>query len=123
MVVLVPVPEVVIAPGDLVNVQLPDDGKPFNNTLPVGSVHVGCVIVPTVGGDCTGCALITTLADAPEVHPVAVSVTVKLYVVDSINPVSVVIVPVPTIAPGLIVHAPEGNPLNATLPVDIVQVG
>ena len=123
IVVVVPVPVVVTPPGVLVNIHVPDDGKLFNTTLPVGSVHVGRVIVPTVGGDCTGCALITTLADAAEVHPVAVSVTVKLCVVDSVNPVIVVVVPVPTIAPGLIVHAPEGNPLNTTLPVDIVQVG
>ena len=35
----------------------------------------------------------------------------------------VVDVPDPVIAPGFIVHAPEGKPLNATLPVGVVQVG
>ena len=78
IVVVVPVPVVVTPPGVLVNIHVPDDGKLFNTTLPVGSVHVGRVIVPTVGGDCTGCALITTLADAAEIQPVAISVTVKL---------------------------------------------
>ena len=48
IVVLVPVPVVVTAPGDLVKVQLPD-GNPLNTTLPVAVAHVGCVIVPTVG--------------------------------------------------------------------------
>ena len=35
----------------------------------------------------------------------------------------VVLVPVPLIAPGLIVHVPVGSPLNTTLPVAVVQVG
>ena len=48
IVVLVPVPVVVTAHGDLVKVQLPD-GNPLNTTLPVAVAHVGCVIVPTVG--------------------------------------------------------------------------
>jgi hypothetical protein len=47
--VLVPVPEVIILPGDLVSVQLPDEGKPFNVTLPVDTKQVGCVIRPIVG--------------------------------------------------------------------------
>ena len=59
----------VIDPGLIV--QLPA-GKPLNATLPVATPHVGCVIVPTVGADdVTGCTLITTLADATEVHPAA----------------------------------------------------
>ena len=45
--VLVPVP--VIPPGFIV--QVPTDGKPFNTTLPVETVHVGCVMVPTIGAD------------------------------------------------------------------------
>ena len=52
-------------------VQLPA-GNPFNTTLPVATVHVGWVIVPMVGAvGVAGCALITTLADAGEVHPAA----------------------------------------------------
>ena len=41
-----PVPA--IAPGLIV--QFPA-GKPPRTTLPVATVHVGCVIVPTVGAD------------------------------------------------------------------------
>ena len=44
-------------PGVLVKVHVPDDGKPLNTTLPVDTLHVGCVIVPTVGavGACRCC--------------------------------------------------------------------
>jgi len=56
-----------IAPGLMI--QLPA-GNPFSVTLPVATVHEGCVIVPMVGADgVTGCALITALAEAGEVHP------------------------------------------------------
>ena len=41
MVVLFPVPVVVVLPGVLVNVQVPEDGKPFKTTLPVDVKHVG----------------------------------------------------------------------------------
>ena len=58
-----------MAPGLMV--QLPA-GNPLNSTLPVDTAHVGWVIVPTRGADgVTGCALMTTLADAIEVHPAA----------------------------------------------------
>ena len=68
MVLLVPVP--VIAPGLIV--QVPDAGKPFNITLPVAAEQVGCVIVPTVGVDGVPIfVVITTLADAEEIHPAA----------------------------------------------------
>ena len=49
MVLLVPVP--VILPGFIVHV--PVAGNPFKTTLPVATVHVGWVIVPTVGADGT----------------------------------------------------------------------
>jgi hypothetical protein len=49
MVVVVPVPVVVVPPGDLVKVHVPVGGKLFSTTLPVATVQVGCVIVPTVG--------------------------------------------------------------------------
>jgi hypothetical protein len=69
-VVLVPVPVVGTAPGVLVNVHVPVEGKPLNTTLPVATVHVGWVIVPTVGAvGVVGCALITTEDDATEIHP------------------------------------------------------
>ena len=49
---------------------MPDDGKLFNTTLPVAIVHVGCVMVPTVGaGGVGGWVVITTLADDDEIHP------------------------------------------------------
>ena len=73
MVVIVDDP--VIAPGLIV--QFPA-GKPLNTTLPVAVEQVGCVMVPTVGATgFNGCTMITTLADAGEVHPAAL-VTVKL---------------------------------------------
>jgi len=78
-----PVPE--IAPGFIV--QFPA-GKPLRTTLPVGTVHVGWVRVPTVGATgAAGTAFITTLAEAGDVHPAAL-VTVKLYVA-AVNPVTV----------------------------------
>lgn len=46
MVLLVPVPA--IAPG--LSVQFPA-GNPFKTTLPLATVQVGWVIVPTVGAD------------------------------------------------------------------------
>lgn len=47
-------------------------GNPLNMKLPVATEQVGCVIAPTVGADgVTGCALITTLAEAKDVHPTA----------------------------------------------------
>jgi len=65
MVLLVPVPA--MAPGLIV--QFPA-GKPVNNTLPVATEHVGCVIVPATGADgVAGCELITIFAEGAEVHP------------------------------------------------------
>ena len=75
-----------IFPGLIV--QLPD-GNPLNTTLPVGVVHVGCVIVPTTGlTGAVGIALITTLIEEDELHPFA-SVAIKLYVALGNNPVTV----------------------------------
>jgi hypothetical protein len=69
IVVLVPVPVVVTPPGVLVNVQVPDEGNPLNTTLPVETLHVGCVMVPIVGAfGVTGCELITTLAEETDTH-------------------------------------------------------
>ena len=67
---LVPVPVVVTAPGDLVNVHVPLDGNPPNTTLPVAVAQVGCVIVPTVGElGVAGCAFTVTFDEATEVQP------------------------------------------------------
>ena len=58
-----------IPPGLIV--QLPA-GNPFNTTDPVATVHVGCVMVPTVGAaGVDGCALITIFIVAGDVHPAA----------------------------------------------------
>jgi hypothetical protein len=75
----------------------------------------------TVGAAGMGCELITTLADAEEIHPAA-SVTVKLYV-PATRPDMVVLAVEPAIAPGLIVQFPAGKPLNTTLPVADKHVG
>src|SRR5512145_2977215 len=109
----------VMAPGLIV--QLPA-GKPLSTTLPVATAQVGCVIAPTVGAaGVTGWALITTLAEADEVHPAAL-VTVKLWV--PVASVLIVVLAVfPVMAPGLIVQLPAGKPLSTTLPVATAQVG
>ena len=65
--------------------------------------------------------MITTLADAKEVHPSAL-VTVYVYVPGT-RPDMVVLAPVPAMAPGLMVQLPAGKPLNATLPVATAHVG
>lgn len=73
IVLLVPVPAVVTPPGKRVITHEPDDGNPLNTTLPVGTVNVGWVIVPTAGAaGVGGCAGITTLAEAVDKHPSAV---------------------------------------------------
>ena len=66
-VVVEPVPA--IDPG--LRVHIPVAGRPFNTTLPVGAAQVdGCVTVPIIGANgATGAALITTVADASEIHP------------------------------------------------------
>lgn len=72
MVALVPVPVVVTAPGVLVKVQVPVDGKLLKTTLPVAKLQLGEMMVSTVGAvGVVGCVLISTLTDAPELHPAA----------------------------------------------------
>ena len=69
-VALVPVPSVVIPSMYLVSVQVPDEGNPRSTTLPVATVHVGGVIVPTDGAvGVDGCGLIVNSAEAVEVQP------------------------------------------------------
>ena len=119
----VPLSDVITPPGVLISVHVPPEGKPLNVTLPVVNAHVGWVMVSTAGADgVSGCTLITTFVEADEVHPDEL-VTSKLYVPDA-SPETLVLVPVPDIAPGLIVQVPpDGKPLNITLPVDEEQVG
>ena len=69
---------VVVPPGDLVRVHVPVAGSPDKTTLPVASAQVGWVMVPIVGASAVEtCVLITTLADAGEIHPEAL-VTMKV---------------------------------------------
>jgi hypothetical protein len=57
-----------------------------------------------------------TSADARDIHPASL-VTVKLCV-PGLRLEIVVLVPVPAIAPGLIIHIPvAGRPFNTTLPI------
>jgi hypothetical protein len=59
----------VIPPGLLVNVHVPDVGNPFNTTLPVETLHVGCIMVPIVGAvGVAGWVSMTIFADAIEMH-------------------------------------------------------
>jgi hypothetical protein len=79
-------------------------------------------MVPTAGAEgVPGWALITTLAEAVEVHPTEL-VTVKLKVPET-SPEIVVLVVEPVTLPGLIVQLPEGKPLKTTDPVARAQVG
>jgi len=69
---------VVLPPGERVIVQVPIDGNPSRTTLPVETMQVGGVIVPTTGAvGVGGCALIATLPDDADIHPLAL-VTVKV---------------------------------------------
>ncbi len=47
-------------------VQVPAAGNPFNTMLPVGTVQVGCVMVPIIGLE--GVAFIVTVVLAITVH-------------------------------------------------------
>ena len=74
---LVPLPSVVIPPGDRVRVQFPVDGNPERVTLPVGDAHEGWVTGPGTGAVGTnGLGLMTALADAADTQPSEL-VTVK----------------------------------------------
>ena len=64
MVVLVPVPVVVVPPGERVNVHVPEEGSPLSTTLPVDTKQVGWVMVPTVGADEVGLMVSCLLAAA-----------------------------------------------------------
>ena len=79
-------------------------------------------MAPTIGiVGVAGCVLITTFADANEVHPTEL-VTVKLQVPAARFGIVALAVE-PVIAPGLIVQLPSGKQLNTTLPVAIEHVG
>ncbi len=80
-------------------------------------------MVPTTGAAALGTALVVTLALAAEIHPVAVSVTVQLKVVDAGRLLNVVVVHYSPNAPGLIVQATTVNQLKSKFPVVTAQVG
>ena len=76
IVVLAVLPVVVTLPGVLVTVQLPL-GKPLNTTLPVGVVHVGWVIAPTIGAVTTGQVKFITAVPVFELCFPAASIALK----------------------------------------------
>lgn len=127
IVVAVPLPLVVTAPGIRVIVQFPVAGSPLIAVEPVATEHVGCVMTPITGADgVTGCALITMSGDDAEVHPDEF-ITVKEYVPGA-SPAIVVDAPLPAevIFPGVLerVQAPvAGRPVSWMLPVAVVHVG
>lgn len=76
-VTVVPVPSVVMLPGDRVSIQVPLDGNPARLIIPVLTSHEGWVIVPMEGAPGTSGGLLNiTSAEFPEVQPPAF-VTVK----------------------------------------------
>jgi hypothetical protein len=75
MVVLVPVPVAVAPPGVLIKVHVPVAGKLFNTTLPVGTTHVGCVLVPTLGAEGIEATVAEIAVLVPVVQPFAVAST------------------------------------------------
>lgn len=78
IVVLVPLPVVVSPLGWRVTVHVPLEGRPFKTTLPVDTLHDGCVMFPITGAEGVGgCELINALDERPEVHPKEL-VTLKL---------------------------------------------
>lgn len=124
---VVPVPLTATPPGDRVRVHVPVAGSPLIATLPVERAHVGWVRVPITGADgVSGCALMTTLADAGDIQPSElVTVNVKVPVV---RPETVVLVPEPVVVvpPGdlVMIQSPvAGRLFSITLPSGLAQDG
>jgi hypothetical protein len=102
MVVVVPLPDVITPPGVRIIIQSPEEGNPFNTTLPIEMKQVGWVIVPIVGA--AGVALTVTVveaaADGP-LHPFAITLTVAMpekagdHVTVPVVPVPEIVFPVP----------------------------
>lgn len=69
---MVPVPVIVVPPGVLVRVHVPDDGSPLRVRDPVATVHDGWTNSPAAGATgVTGCSLIVMPVDAAEMQPEA----------------------------------------------------
>ena len=65
-----PVPDEVIAPGFLVNVQFPEAGSPFTIIFPVATEHEGCMMEPIRGAvGVAGWVFIVIFTDADETQP------------------------------------------------------
>ena len=64
LVKLAEVPDpVMVAPLDVVAVQVPDAGNPVRETVPVATVQVGCALILAVGAEgVVGCALTVKVA-------------------------------------------------------------
>ena len=125
MVTVVVLPVVVNVLGVLLTVHAPA-GKLLSTTVPVATVQVGWVMVPTTGfNGVSGCALITILAVGNEIQPSAF-VTVNVYV-PAVRPLMVTdaVLPVVITEPGfrVSIHEPDGKPFSSTEPVASEQVG
>jgi uncharacterized membrane protein YeaQ/YmgE (transglycosylase-associated protein family) len=64
-------------------VQVPLLGNPLTTTLPVGTLHVGCVITPIIGILGFGLTVIVKVLGVP-VQPLAVGVTVMVPVIGAV---------------------------------------
>lgn len=103
-------------------------GKPLRSTLPVDTLQVGGVIMPTTGAEgVTGWAGITAPDEDAELQPDDNKVTEKVCVVLAGNPLNVAVAVLPLITKPLgaanTVQLLVGKLLRATLPVDTLQVG
>ena len=101
----------------------------FSTILPFPPQATGPLKEPILKVGVAGWAVITALPEATEVQPPEL-VTVKVYVVDAVNPekVPVVVGPLPLMVapPGDAVTVQDplaGKPLKPTLPVAVEQVG
>ena len=56
---VVPVPVIVLPSGALVTVHVPDAGNPLNDTEPVDTRQVGCVMPEICGAEAGGAGLRT----------------------------------------------------------------
>ena len=117
-------PVMVAPPGVAVTVQA-EAGRPLKATEPVATAQVGCVIAPIIGAEgAPGAGFTIALAEATEVQPPLVTVNVYVLAAKP-EKLAVGVAPVMVAPPGVAVtvHAEAGNPLNATVPVGVAQVG
>lgn len=72
IVILVPVPVTTVPPGVRVSVQVPVEGRPLSEILPVATVHVGWMTDPCTGAPgMTGCGSILASAGT-ETHVLSI---------------------------------------------------